>query len=78
MVGPDEMAEFERQVEAGEIALSVHVQRRGDDVRVLVAASAPEWQDPFAGGALLDLTGPLVVSAEQLARLVPKPPSQMN
>lgn len=68
-VGPERVAEIERQIEAGEITLAVHIQRSGQNVRLLVGVAAPGWQDPFGGGGALDLTGPLVLSREELARL---------
>lgn len=72
------LQEIERKITSGEVTLTVNVQRAGDTVRVQAAVLPAGFHDSFSGGACLDLTGPLVLSLEQLERLVNVTPLGTN
>ena len=65
---PGRLAEIEAQLEAGTANLGIYVQ--GDPTRVFLSSvpMAAALQDPFKGNALR-ISGPMVLSREQLARL---------
>lgn len=74
---PAMVAEIEAKIECGEATLAVFVQRCGANVRLTASVCPPGYQDPF-NGALLDVSGPLVVTPEQLARLFAVQPKDLN
>lgn len=75
---PEMVAEIERRLEAGTATLAINVQRIGDTVRLTAAVlEATGFQDAF-DHPILDLTGPLILSRDQLARVAVVKPGAMN
>lgn len=75
---PEKFAMMEKAIAAGEAGLCVTLQRIGGSIRVTAAVMPPEFQDPFEGGGIVDLVGPLVLSREQLEGLLVIKPSTLN
>jgi hypothetical protein len=66
---PDRLAEIEAQLDAGEANLGIWVQ--GDAARVFLssAPTAAARQDPFGEQNAMRVSGPTILSREQLERL---------
>ena len=66
---PKRLAEIEAQIEAGTANLGIWVQ--GDPARVFLSGAPLEaaLHDPFKGTNALRVSGPLILSREQLAQL---------
>lgn len=75
---PELFAEITKQIEAGQQGLAIFVQRIGDEIRVTAAVTPPEFQDCFGGPGVLDLTGPMIKSPEQLNDMVQVSQGKLN
>ncbi|HEX7454969.1 MAG TPA: hypothetical protein VF296_02910 [Gallionella sp.] len=75
---PEVLAEIEKRIEAGTAMLAISIQRIGGTVRLTAAVlEANGFQDTF-DHLSLDITGPLIVSREQMARLIAIKPGDLN
>ncbi len=75
---PELVAEIEKRIEAGTATLAINIQRIGGTVRLTAAVlEAKGLQDAF-DHPILDLTGPLILSLEQLAHVAVVKPGAMN
>lgn len=72
------LVEIEKRIEAGTAMLAISIQRIGGTVRLTAAVlEANGFQDTF-DHLSLDITGPLIVSREQMARLIAVKPGDLN
>lgn len=75
---PELLAEIEKRLEAGTATLAINIQRIGGTLRLTAAVlEAVGFQDVF-DHPILDLTGPLILSREQLANVAAVRPGDMN
>lgn len=75
---PAVLEEIEKRLEAGTAMLAVNLQRIGGTLRLTAAVlDSPTFQAAFEH-SILDITGPLIVSREQLAHVAPVKPGDIN
>lgn len=67
---PGALARMQAALDSGEASFGVYIQRNGDELYISASPIPPGPQDPFAPGNRLSITGPMVISREQLAALV--------
>lgn len=72
------LSDLEEKLRDGKATLAVFVQRDGERVYATAAALPPGFEDPFTGGGLVRVQGPIVGSIEELQRLTVIDPAKFH